>query len=300
MSALLCTGGYDHSVRFWGPTSGECLEQIPFADSQVNKLVISPDRKLVAVAGNPVVKIFDISSKANSRTLEGHSTNVTAIGFLENGTRMFSASEDGSVKVWDLRAPGIQRDFNAEAPVTAASLHPNQAEVLSVDQEGKLKLWDLEAGKLEKTVETEGKVALRDVAVSADGTLTVAANNRGTVFVWNSGATQWSPLMRLDAHPSYCLRTVFSHDMKFLATTSADKTINVWDVEKGFTIHKTCSGHQKWVWDCAFSADAQYLVSCSSDKTAKLWTVSTGSPFVEFRGHSKAVTAMCLSDVEVS
>ena len=34
---------------------------------------------------------------------DGHTTNVTAIGFQCDGKWMYSGSEDGTVKIWDLR-----------------------------------------------------------------------------------------------------------------------------------------------------------------------------------------------------
>ena len=86
------------------------------------------------------------------------------------------------------------------------------------------------------------------------------------------------------------------HALRYLATTSADKTVKIWNVEKNFTLDKTLSGHQAWVWDCSFSADSAYLVTASSDKTAKLWDLKTGEVILEYKGHHKAVTSVALND----
>lgn len=50
-----------------------------------------------------------------------------------------AASEDGTIKIWDLRAPGCQRSYDAGAPINSVVLHPNQAELISGDQDGKIK-----------------------------------------------------------------------------------------------------------------------------------------------------------------
>ena len=34
---------------------------------------------------------------------EGHTANVTTVGFQKNGKWLYSGSEDGSIKIWDLR-----------------------------------------------------------------------------------------------------------------------------------------------------------------------------------------------------
>jgi WD40 repeat protein len=64
MSVLLCTAGYDHTIKFWEAPSGHPTETLQFTDSQVNRLVISPDRRYIAAAGNPIVRLYDVNSKA--------------------------------------------------------------------------------------------------------------------------------------------------------------------------------------------------------------------------------------------
>ncbi len=44
---------------------------------------------------------------------------------------MFTASEDGFVKVWDVRARGCQREYESRAPINTAVLHPNQGELIT-------------------------------------------------------------------------------------------------------------------------------------------------------------------------
>jgi len=47
----------------------------------------------------------------------------------------------------------------------------------------------------------------------------------------------------------------------FLATTSADTTVNIWQTAD-FSLKKTLKEtNQRWVWDCAFSEDSQYLIT---------------------------------------
>ena len=64
--------------------------------------------------------------------------------------------------------------------------------------------------------------------------------------------------------------------------------------------YKELKGHQRWVWDCCFSADSAYLVTSSSDETAKLWDLTQGEPIRTYSGHTKAVTAVSLNDVDMA
>lgn len=91
-SVVLATAGYDHTIRFWEATSGICYRTLQYADSQVNKLEITSDKTQIAAAGNGSIRVFDVNSNDTQpvNTYEGHSGNVTAIGFQKDTKWMFS------------------------------------------------------------------------------------------------------------------------------------------------------------------------------------------------------------------
>jgi len=86
----------------------------------------------------------------------------------------------------------------------------------------------------------------------------------------------------------------YSPDSHYLATTSADKTIKLFNVAEGYKLSKLLAGHQKWVWDCVFSKDGRHLVTASSDSVARLWDVKTGETVRHYTGHRKAVSCVAL------
>nr|AFK40781.1 unknown [Medicago truncatula] len=139
-SVLLATASYDHTIRFWEAKSGRCYRTIQYPDSQVNRLEITPDKRYLAAAGNPHIRLFDVNSNSPQPVMsyDGHTSNVMAVGFQCDGNWMYSGSEDGTVKIWDLRAPGCQREYESRAAVNTVVLHPNQTELISGDQNGNI------------------------------------------------------------------------------------------------------------------------------------------------------------------
>lgn len=153
-----------------------------------------------------------------------------------------------------------------------------------------------------------GDCAIRSVAVAADATRVVAANNAGACFVWRvrhllcvlvspyprqlqsdanaldaaATAVAFEPLRKLQAHRTYVLKIAISPDCKTLATASADHTVNVWSM-KDFSLLKTLRGHERWVWDCVYSHDSDFLVTASSDHTLRLWDLELGESVREVR-----------------
>jgi G protein beta subunit-like protein len=134
MSVILATAGLDDKIRFWEAPSGICSRILRYADSQVNCLEITADKQYLAAGGNPHIRLFEINNSSNQNpilSLEGHTGNVTSLGFQRNGRYLYSGSEDGTVKIFDLRSPTYSRSFDAKGGVNSVALHPNQAEIIS-------------------------------------------------------------------------------------------------------------------------------------------------------------------------
>ncbi|CAA6654974.1 unnamed protein product [Spirodela intermedia] len=298
-SATLVTAAYDHIIRFWETKSGRCYRTIQYPDSHINRLEITPDRKYLAAAGNPHIRLFDVNSSRAEPvfSFESHAGNVMAVGFESNGNWMYSGSEDGTIKIWDLRAPGCQREYESRAAVNTVVLHPNEKEIISGDQNGNIRVWDLTANSCSCELVPEVDTAIRSLSMMWDGSLVVAANNNGTCYVWRLlRGTQimsyFEPLHKLQAHGGYILKCLLSPELcdpqRYLATASADCTVKIWNVD-GFALERTLVGHQRWVWDCAFTADGSGLITASSDATARMWSIATGEPTKVFQGQKPTI-----------
>ncbi|RLN53037.1 hypothetical protein BBJ29_009352 [Phytophthora kernoviae] len=234
---VLATAGYDHTIRFWEAASGTCNRTVKYPDSQVNCLQITPDKKYIAAAGNPHIRLFEINSNNPNHvtSYDGHASNVTSLGFQRHGKWMYSCSDDGSVKIWDLRAPGCQRSYDAGVPLNSVVLHPNQAELLVGDQNGYIRVYDLTANamvtKLEPPTGDAGESGIRSVDIVRDGSALVAANNQGKCFFYRPVPNGYYELQgSIQAHNGYILKTRVSANGKFLATCSSDKTAKVWSL----------------------------------------------------------------------
>ncbi len=64
-------------------------------------------------------------------------------------------------------------------------------------------------------------------------------------------------------------------DGRFLASSSWDKTIRIWDLKERVCV-KTLFGHQDRVRTCAFLPYGYQLISIGDDQTFLLWDATTG------------------------
>ena len=160
-TVVLATAGYDHKIRYWDANTGACTRTTKYEESQVNTLQISPNKCYLAAAGNPNIHVFDVNSASDSPAVsfEGHAGNVTSLGWGQDAQWLFSSSEDGTIRIWDLRAPEAQRTYECHAAIHSTALHPNQSVIVTGDQNGNVKTWDLLAGGRNRS----------DLNVSPDG-----------------------------------------------------------------------------------------------------------------------------------
>uniref|UniRef100_A0A093VFH8 Target of rapamycin complex subunit LST8 n=1 Tax=Talaromyces marneffei PM1 TaxID=1077442 RepID=A0A093VFH8_TALMA len=240
MSVILCTAGYDHTIRFWEALSGICSRTLQHPDSQVNRLCITPDKRYLAAAGHTNVKLFDIkSSNPNPvMTFEGHTNNITGVAFHCEGKWMVTSSEDGTVKVWDTRSGSLQRNYVHKAPVNDVVIHPNQGELISGDRAGTVRVWDLGESVCTHQLIPEDDVAVSSVSVASDGSLLCAGNKKGNVYIWrmiqDTEVTRIVPIAMFQAHRDYLTRVLLSPDVKHLATCSADHTAKIWNLDQAY------------------------------------------------------------------
>ena len=85
-----------------------------------------------------------------------------------------------------------------------------------------------------------------------------------------------------------------SADGKRIVSGSYDKTVKVWDADKGQEIW-TLTGHTGKVSSVAISADGKRIVSGSSDNTVKVWDADKGQEVLTLKGHTSDVTSVAIS-----
>jgi WD40 repeat protein len=226
------------------------------------------------------------------RTLEGHSFLVHGVAVSADGRRAVSASQDHTLKVWDVESGRELRTLQGHSrEVNDVAVSADGRRAVSASDDKTLKVWDVESGRELRTLEGHSHLVL-GVAVSADGRLAVSASSDSTLKVWD--VESGHELRTLEGHFDFVRGVAVSADGRRAVSASDDKTLKVWDVESGREL-RTLQGHSREVNDVAVSADGRRAVSASYDSTLKVWDVESGRELRTLEGHSGPVRGVAVS-----
>jgi len=304
-SHILATGSYDRSIRLWEVSSGFCYRTIAFQDSQVNKLAISSTKQYLVAGGNPMIRLFELGSNNPQplATFNGHKNNVVGLGFMAHNRMLYSGSEDGTLKLWDMRSVSVTKEFEkAEDAASSVAILPSEKFLIATYQHGMVKIVEHGSGNT-KDIFLEGEKPLQSVTVDSTGKYCCICNLDGECLIYDidrDPLTKFELVYKWKAHNKYILKCTYNSDSTMLATVSADQSIKLWSVKDctDYSLHTTLEGHSKWIWDCAFSSQSNYFISASSDHTARLWDLETRETHKNFSGHRKAVSCLALNDTD--
>jgi len=213
------------------------------------------------------------------RTLKDHSAWVSGVAVSPDGRRTVSASNDKTLKVWDLETGRELCTLQGHsASVSGVAVSPDGQRAVSASNARTLKVWDLETGSELRSLRGHSD-SVKGVVVSPDGRRAVSASKDKTLKIWD--LETGSELRTLQGHTDRVNGVAVSPDGGRTVSASDDQTLKVWDLETGREL-RSLQGHSGWVMGVAVSADGQRAVSAPWDDTLKVWDLKVGAAVATF------------------
>lgn len=271
----LATGADDSSVRLWD-MKAEDRDSSPVtldATGPIRALVFSPDGKqLAASSGDLTVRLWDMNTddpNSNVIVLSGPTSWTNALAFSPDGRWLASGSDDYIVGLWDLSSSAESPAFSSlgthSGSVFAVTFNDDGSLLASAAYDSTPRLWDISA---QTETKTEEEIASFELLTS------------------------------LTDHTEKIQSLAFSPDENWLASSSVDETVRLWNFQTGIPksanlILKSDSG----LVSTLLFPDSE-TVAGSAGNGLVAWNLAADIPTPEaipLPGHTEPVSALLFS-----
>jgi WD40 repeat protein/uncharacterized caspase-like protein len=308
-SQTLATGNQSGTIKLWAVATGQELRNLTRHSQGVGDLAFSPDSRTLAsgseyttispednILANGVydysIKLWDVATGSQLRTLVGHSQDVFSISFSPDSRSLASGGVDRTIKIWEVATGRVLRTLNGHTDaITSVTFSPNGKILASGGFDRTVRLWDVATGRELHTLTGHSKWTV-SVAFSPDGETLASCSADATIRMWDVATGKY--LRTLSGHVGAVNSVAFTPDGNNIVSGGLDGTIKLWDVATAKELHTVVVPSDS-ITSVSLSPDGRVLVAATLSGVIKSWDVATRKELLSFTAHSERINSVTFS-----
>lgn len=308
-----------NSKILWEVESGKVLKRID--KGRLVDIEIAPDgREMLSTSVmSRVMGLRNLSTDELVCQFKGHAGFIWQMAFSPDNKRVLSASEDGSVKLWNRQSGELIHDFKGHGlAVMACEFSPSGQYIATAGRDRTIRVWDSQSFKEVYRFYSHSKSCYSlSFSPNGDQLLALSLENSqlwdlqknalgqhyteeaspfshwsksgdrlvlgssGGFSVWKTNSMALVRYFQGGASPS--TQFAMTPTNEELVSFSMNGELKSWDVKSGL-LKRQFVGHKGRGAFCAVSMDGTKLLSSAKDRRLILWDFKTGGLVKEFQG----------------
>ncbi|RIB02627.1 WD40 repeat-like protein [Gigaspora rosea] len=269
----LASGSFDRNILLWN-TYGDCLNYglLKGHNGAIMELQWSRDSsKIYSCATDKTVSVWDVTTGMRIKKFKGHTSYVNSVCAARRGNEIIvSGSDDGTIKIWDLRQKDAVDTFSHQYQITATCFSEAGDLVFSGSLDNDIAAWDLRKKSIVYILKGH-QDTISGIKLSPDGSYLLSNSMDDTVRIWD--VKPFAPANRLlkifegapHGFEKNLIKPAWSPDGSQIASGSSDRTVVIWDVASCRILYKL-PGHKGSVNEVDFHPKEPIVASCSTDR----------------------------------
>jgi WD40 repeat protein len=260
-------------IQTWDARTGKLVTRRHLGINDRHLVAIDRRATVIAVAGfTGDVGIWSVKSGRRLSVLRGLADTLRSVSFNADGTRILTASSDGTVREWNPVTGQQTAKLAIGEPVSSAEFNSDATRVVTGDAGGVVRIFDAATGKRLQAMKGGGS-PVTGAVFSPDSKRVLSWSLDHTAQLWDA-ATGFSDAT-LQGHSAVINSGAFSPDGRLVVTASGDETARIWDAITGGEV-AVLRGHSGAVPGATWSGAGRFVLTSGADGTARIWIVNRG------------------------
>ncbi|KAK1757781.1 hypothetical protein QBC47DRAFT_165152 [Echria macrotheca] len=202
-------------------------------NTAVNRLLFSPNGKMVATSTLRMIRFWDVSTGTYQRAVGSNGSDLYTMAFSPNADMFASGEVNGSIRLLHLKLKTGPLDLEAPSHINDLAFSPDAKVLASASGDSCVWLWDTAAGSRRLTLAGHSK-PVDAVTFSQNGKIVASASTDRTIRLWDTenGASLAKWWMERPEFRQNIQALAFSPDDKTLASALAYNIV-FWDIATG-------------------------------------------------------------------
>ena len=288
-SRMIASGGFDQTIRLWDVSTHQCLQTLHGYTNCVRSLAFIDDgMTLISGGDDALIRRWHIRTGECLQTLDGHRSGVWAVAHLPSSSsdqrsRLATGGFDQTIRLWDATTGQSLQTLDGQAGwIHGIAFHPDGKRLASGSIQPVVRIWDLTTGECCQQLPGHTN-QVWTLAFSPNGQYLASAGADRLIKIWDVDSGDY--VQTLADHTDWMYAVAFGPPRdaapvkglpeSWLASSSGDRTIKLWDVDTG-ECFRTLTGHTGWVYAMTIHPQGHLILSASHDHTARVWDIQTG------------------------